>query len=347
MHSRVDTFLLSCMMLGSILCTIFCRANQPVWDKRLDFHAIEERLRTEPVIDSIGIATFLKKTGKVVKGDNTIRLLTLASGLKAVFKPGEYSFAEVAAYKASKHMGLRLVPPTIMRIVDGVEGSVQFFVDSSIDLLKGDNRVHFLRKIYPKDRSDMTIFYFVFGQWDLHAGNQIVSISGGKPHLALIDNAGMLHKQHIQYGDFAFIQKGENPDVTSLHTPTFPFHKVVTLKPGPLSKLHALFSPFIAKRHIERIWERHKPITYVIWDNALWMQMYRYNPSVQPLKTKRYYASTLHALQRLDRDSLRNIWSNGMKTDQDYYEELIDLILERRGQVLKAAEEKGIIVSDL
>ena len=77
MYSRIDTFLLSCMIASGILCTMLCEARQPVWDKQLDFHAIEERLRTEPVSDSIGIATFLKKTGKVVKGDNTIRLLTL------------------------------------------------------------------------------------------------------------------------------------------------------------------------------------------------------------------------------------------------------------------------------
>lgn len=320
--------------------------TQPVWDETLDFHAIELRMQTERLVGSMGIASFLKRTGKVVKGDDKIRFLTFESGLKAVFKPGEYRFAEIAAYKASKLLGLRLVPPTILRIIDGVEGSVQFFVESNIDLLKGSNRSTYFKKVPAKDISDMIIFYFVFGQWDLHAGNQMISISDGKAHLALIDNAGMLHKQYIRYGDFAFIQKGENAKVESLNTPKFPFDRVITLKPGSLDKLIKLFSQFIHRKHIEKIWQHHKPITYVFWKNAFWMQMYKYNPSVQPLKTKRYYASTLSALKKLDRECLREVWADGMKTDPSYYEELIDLILERRDQLIAHAESEDITIKE-
>lgn len=316
-------------------------SNHPVWDDRLDFQSIEERLLHERIIDSIDIRTYLKNVGKVIKGDESIKLLTLESGFKAIFKPGEYRLAEIAAYKASVFLGLRLVPPTILRTIDGIEGSLQFFVYSPIDLLKGSNRSSYFKKLDPKDISDMKLFYFVFGQWDLHAGNQIITSIEGHYHLALIDNAGMLHKQHIQYGDFAFIQKGENKEAPSLNTPTFPFHEVVTLKPGPLERLKKLFGPYITGRHIERIWQHHKPITYVMWKNAFWMQMYKYNPSVKPLKVAHYYESTLQALRKLDRNALLQIWSDGMKIEPSYYEELIDLILERRDQVLNHAQAKS------
>ncbi len=164
---------------------------QPAWDNQLDFRAIEERLKNERIVSVNDIKPFLKSSGKIVLGIHPVYIVELESGLKAVFKES-FAYGEVAAYKAAKMIGLRLVPPTVLRNIKGRRGSLQFFVASPIDYASPEHWNCF-ENISHSDRCDMVVFYYVFRQWDSHRGNQIVVKTDENYYLALIDNGGILH----------------------------------------------------------------------------------------------------------------------------------------------------------
>ena len=278
--------------------------------------------------------------------DDYVKLVVLESGLKAVFKAGEYRYAEVAAYKGNRAVGQRLVPPTVLRTIDGEEGSLQFFVESSLDPLRSNNRSSFFKKLHPKMVSDMHIFYFVFGQWDIHEGNQIITESNGNYYLALIDNAGIKHRQQVRYGEFPFVGKGIiNEKAVTDMGPTFPFDKPKRVSASSYDRLLALFSPFLEDWHIRAMQDPREQIVYCLWNHGLYVQIYA-DSGLKPTHTDIYYSSTLEAYQKLDRSILRKVWSEGLSVEPERYEELIDLILERRDQLILAAQELGTIIKD-
>lgn len=326
---------------------LFRSISQPEWDDHLDLQTIEDRLQNEEITHAERISHYLEKQGKASKASNHMLFVMLESGLKAVFKPGEYAYAEAAAYRANKALGQRLVPPTVLRTVNGKEGSLQFLVESKGDLRKIPHGADLINKVSAKDRSDMKIFYFVFGQWDAHIGNQLVNIHHDKAHLALIDNAGILHRSYAHYGDYFFIEKGTNEQIASLCTPSFPFDQVKTIRAKSVEGLRKLFKPYLSEQSIYKMYSRHKPITYCIWCNTLYVKMYDHSPTIRPPVTKRYYASTLKAYEKLDRVMLLEFWAEWYAHHKDHAEQLIVNTLERRDQLLRAAYSSGTIIDDI
>jgi hypothetical protein len=83
---------------------------------------------------------------------------------------------EVAAYEVAKLLGMSNVPPAVLRTVDGVEGSVQIWVEGAT--MERDRReagtsppdsVDFQRQRY-----DMQIFDNVIGNFDRNQGNILI-----------------------------------------------------------------------------------------------------------------------------------------------------------------------------
>jgi len=96
------------------------------------FEGTEKLLRYEPIISE----------SKLEGGVNTTRLVTLKSGVQAVFKPkdgekvdlregihpGTYYNRERAAYVTSTILEFHFVPPTVIRYHNGQIGSLQLFI---------------------------------------------------------------------------------------------------------------------------------------------------------------------------------------------------------------------------
>jgi hypothetical protein len=310
--------------------------SQPRWDEKLNFQDVENRLMEEKVVSITQIAQYLAQTGKKYDFDNDVKLVILASGLKAVFKTGEDRYAEVAAYRANQFLAQRLVPLTILRTINGAQGSLQFFVESDIDLLEEKRAKKMFDQVSPKDLSDMKLFYFVFGQWDINTSNQIIQINNGKAYLALIDNAGINNQQQVQYGDFAFVCLAYSDKRNDSFDIQFPFDNPQVLHNPTLAKVQEIFREFVSQECVEGIWRRYKHISYGIWRNRIRLQFYKYNTSVTPNYTDTYFKSTLDAYGKLDKASLKQIWAEGLKEDKQHFSNLIKLILERRDQVLRA-----------
>lgn len=176
----------------SLFFNLFC--NQPRWDEKFDFENIENTLKTERII-----ALYKLKGKKIVNdlanfsperfernGKTKPYLAILESGLKCVLKVRHNSYAESAAFKASKFLGLKLVPPTASRKINDHLCSLQFFVEAS----SRKNEIYKkLEKVDEKSKSDAEIFLFTFGQKDSGGyKNKLVQVNGSKYNLALIDN---------------------------------------------------------------------------------------------------------------------------------------------------------------
>lgn len=170
--------------------TIF-EGSQPPWNDQLSFEEIEKRLQTEAIIARRNIRFLLKKNDTSMHPTHPVDIVVLASGLKAVCKDERACYGEVAAYRASKLLGLRLVPPTVFREIDGKKYSLQFFIDSSVII-----QAHTFKKIRKQDIADRNLFYYIFNQWDGHTGNQIISRDGNSYYLALIDHGSITFTLH-------------------------------------------------------------------------------------------------------------------------------------------------------
>ena len=131
-------------------------------------------------------------------------ILFLKGGLKAVFKTkttvGEGSYySNVLAYRFSQFMNWKLVPPTVIRKINGKKGSVQLFIDSM--KFKPKKLTSFLTSV---QKSNIFTHYFVLGDYDGKEDNILLGKSCGNP--ALIDNDSVMESVFILYGDYPFVR---------------------------------------------------------------------------------------------------------------------------------------------
>jgi SPP1 gp7 family putative phage head morphogenesis protein len=137
-----------------------------------------------------------KKEGAGDKSGVNETLFT-SNGVQGVFKPaagekdglrmsipgGTYYKREVAAYELDKVLGIDLVPPTVIRKMDGRIGSHQLFMngyktwDEAPDAWKA--------KISNETKERMQLLDYLLGNEDRHVGNFMINESG---NMVAIDN---------------------------------------------------------------------------------------------------------------------------------------------------------------
>ncbi len=308
-------------------------AAQPAWDDQLDHEAIEHRLATEKIVKVMNLRSYLGKQGIHASPTHDVRMVELESGLKGVFKKGAYHHGEVAAYRASKALGLRLVPPTVYRKVKGTRGSLQFYIEAP-KVGKVSNLKQLSKKVGLRAVSDMKLFYYVFGQWDTHSGNQLIASYGDEHYIALIDNSVILHRTYDTFGGSTFTSKGRNYDLPSDTGTEFPYDKVEVI---PGHKVKSVFKPYVGSAERTRLSRRGK-VAYVIWNHRLWLKL----SSRKKLRfTKTFYRSTLDAYKSLDEEALSYAWEGWAEERPEHAEDLVYLALMKRDEILEFAQNRG------
>lgn len=127
-------------------------------------------LQTAPIISQEPMGEFLQRNNRIVDFTNDVILVTLPHDIKAVFKCAESiddcddAKAEVIAYALSCSLGFPHIPPVTLRTIDGNIGSIQLFVETSLDLLLDDVFQEILQSADEHDLNNLKIFYFVCGQ---------------------------------------------------------------------------------------------------------------------------------------------------------------------------------------
>ena len=292
--------------------------KQPVWDRYFDCDTIEAAL-IEGKIVSI---SFLKKSSN---RERAVFLVMLSNGLKAVFKQRDslLNYAEVFAYKINRYLDQKLVPPTVIKTIDGKEGSLQLFVESSYFFSSGFDTLS------KKNKSDYILFSYIFGRSDWNKRrNIIIQKNNGRAMIAAIDNEriGMVQKGMYGYGLFLRQHQFILPtkDRFSFTAPVV-FDK-------------KLFKQLCLDKKIACIRKKSQNSYVVICDNGLWT---RGNDSQYAISYVSYYClSTIEKYRKLDAELLKNLWNINCFYDafKDHVDELIKEILIRRNQVLVAID---------
>lgn len=194
------------------------------WFWRIQFKRTEKTLSYGKIISVTDLKSALKESGKEPSGTTVgMALIVFADGTRAIWKPGLKNRTEVAAYRAARAVGSRLIPPTVERTVNasdfepsvpseiimamnGQLGSLQYFVSTPYDLLKigGTERAKIWEKVPIAQKAQRDIFNFVFGNWDLHWGNILIDETLS---IVQIDNGEIRARQKVRYGELPFIRR--------------------------------------------------------------------------------------------------------------------------------------------
>lgn len=301
---------------------------QPTWSNNLNLEEIEKRMENQEIAD----------LEKLSLGSHEIYIAIMEDGLKAVFKPEKklhYSYGELAAYKASKWLGSRIVPPTILKKYKDMEGSLQFFVE-----FPKPGPKEAISQVDRRDLSDVNLFCFVFGKTDRHSGNRLICFSKEKNYIILIDNSSLCYYQHVEYGDFPFVLKSASKFNNLDRLFDFPFNMQKTIEKPNAKNLKKAFGKLVSDERIKKLIKKGKRITYCIWQNLLWIKEIK---SEGPSYTDVYCKATLNKYKKLTQQALEEIWSEGLSGNPEYFKNIIELTLNRKNLMLNAAK-LGVII---
>ena len=316
----------------------------------IDFTKMEKFLKTSKVIEKSVLLVYPKKTNKP-----PIYLLLFDNGVKAVFKPNRPLLDQVSALRAyhfSQLLDLKLVPPTVVRTVEGERGIVQLFIKSESG--------HLEDHLNSSQKGDIYLFHVILGEHDPARINTL--IGRNCKHPALVDNEKNMEKLFvIQYGDFPYITylKYIKPNLNLFEIEQFPFHlaksvKNFSLLHSDLDKLKKRLSDIKPEIVVRLLKEPLKePLTkdtlhYIQWKNILFFKKnferfsYLYknfafsSPSKQTIKK-------LKSLNHKDLHFLSSIKKSFNKEDSQKIMETVKpfdvLLLHRRDMIIREYEQ--------
>ena len=188
----------------------------------INFKKIEKILKTSEIVKKSIFHAHAKK-------HKSLYQISFNNGIRAIFKPNRSTLDQVSALRAyylSQLLNLKLVPPTVIRTIDGESGIVQLFIESNSGNLRDPFNSF--------QKGDIYLFYTILGELDPAMGNVLIGKNCKIP--ALIDNekniAGL---SVIQRGDFPYVLiRGLLSDklISNLtfHYDNFPFYRVKSVK---------------------------------------------------------------------------------------------------------------------
>lgn len=117
-------------------------------------------------------------------------LVRFSNGEQAVFKPELilfHSYGEVGAYNLSKYLGVNLVPPTVIRGISNLKGSIQTYIPPSPDVYFTFKRNY--SKLSAKTKSEIELFAYLIGHRPIDQNNLIFDEIGNP---AMVDNGDFI-----------------------------------------------------------------------------------------------------------------------------------------------------------
>jgi len=314
--------------------------------------ALQEQLVAQPIRRAQPLQQYLEQGGNAWEGSNTLWLLELRNGLKAVFRSENEpwgSQAEIAGFRFTRWLGLDIVPITVFRGFHSSEwpegqpwpfptsyrtGSLQVFVPALPATAEQAQAMDGLFK------ADMEVVSFVMGRYDNHLGNLLMDSAG---RAWMVDFENSLELQQVRYGQFPYARRGTRranlPSLSALQP--FPFDAPQSMSDPSLEQIQQKFSPWWTfwPEGMKNLYTRtqslpDKTLNYAIWDHYLWIQVQA--QSRRPAFTTIYRSSTMRRLADLDSKILREL------LPAPYTQDHIRGILERTAQVLKAWRASGV-----
>ncbi len=352
MHSRK----LILPILGNLLQT-----NNPTWDPGADAGAIERQLNDGVIWQIMDMRMYLQSINKIARFSGEVYVVLLNNGVKAVWKPRDNTrimsvYAEQVAFRASawlkEYSGVHLVPPTIIKSYQGRIGSLQYYIESPLDLWDEHQRGQALAALDPDDLANAVAFIHTFGQWDSHSGNQIAYIGEhGSTVLGLIDNEYIVSRQyspdmkHRPYVHTGHVMQGIDVNM--------PDQEFTLIKPTKQQLDQALSnfkpSPYFTSQLYEIGLDfGNCDLEYMVRANGLWIRYHKDKKEMFPNQASCYPQYLIDAYTDLDMDTLHEIFQPAIEVDSTHFNNAyLGDILSRARQLLDviAAQDSADIVN--
>lgn len=306
--------------------------------------AIKDLLKDSKVNSIEPMRDFLTRNGKKCEFEGEVFLVTLENGVKAVFKSLPLddqadAQAEVAAYEASLFLGFPYIPPTVLREINGMKGSLQLFVDTPIDLLDDNSYNEVLAKVKEEDLAALKIFYFIFGQWDTGPHNLLAYSDEKNTYLVAIDNSAIRNRQHVKYGDLPFVRILYSDTLkTKDEDQTFPFKDFKIISKPFKENLRKIFLSRLPESFYNNFKSYAEKVKIIAYNNALWVQYHAFDKDFVKSYVEKCPQQILEAIKKLDMSALKQIF-NIAKGEDFLNDAYLSSILDRRNQVLNYFEK--------
>ena len=394
-HEQLIKRMLRVISLNLIFNLIFNLDSKRCFNE-MNFLKIEKILKESPVKKIIPIYDyenyserkrniFLNKYGKNKKekekkkgggGSFSPLILYFEKGIKGVFKQKSKIeiFSNIQIYEFSKMMNVRVIPPTVLRVIPGYgEGVVSLFIDSEIE-----NKYNIQKKkkiIVNLDKikiSDFKNFMYLYSHLDLTLSNVIVDKSCND--IISIDNDHTLFPVYTPYGnyDFMVLPSKNNKEIIPFHdiardiarkvikiedfralsestVYSFKFDSSISLKKNlmKLQKKMNYYNIFFLKEFSSNV--ENKTI-YFIRDkhSRLWVQANQLDYQfLKNLKANSFSKKLIKNIESLDEEKLRNSIESNLddniflfmdkKKQENFIDSMISSILFKKDTLLEQA----------
>ena len=325
----------------------------------IDFTSTEKLLQTLPVKQKIPLFLYFSNKQAIVErykrsGNSMPFILIFENNMKAVFKPNRPLLDQVSALRAyhfSQLLDLKLVPPTVVRTVEGERGIVQLFIENA--QIK-DKEKH-LKTVATSLKHNIYFFYVLIGELNISPSQILFDKNCNQP--ALIDNEKNLATfSVINMGDFPYIRVPDDQefDLSNDEYEEFPFREAKTIKNvssvsiKSLKKIFPKVSPNLRYLNNNREAFDEDILYYIRYKESLFVKKYynKYNYLYKDFVPASISKNTFEKLKSLNHSSLQSIPYKKFFNDREvvvilkYVQSFDKLILYKRDRVLDNVKVK-------
>jgi len=243
----------------------------------------------------------------------------------------------VSAYNFARFLELKIVPPTVIRNIDGKEGVIQLFVEN----ISNKDRGTYLDRLSPVQKSNMYIFFFLTGMEDVGYHNTLISKKCLRPVSIDNDSMGIVLNQYGSLFPFRiFYIKNYKTVLSEEDYKKAPFEKALILKKPSVKTLEKTFfgvkedkMSFLKGRA-----KKYGVLTYFKYKNAYWVKYYtgkfpvKFMKHLLPLNNiEDYSPQTIEKIKALDKKTIIKLSPIGKRS-------VINGIFHRRNLILEGID---------
>ena len=270
--------------------------------------------------------------------------------LKALWKGKPYKTVDynahktITSYNVSKSIGLKMIPPTVFRKLNGKEGSIELFIEN----VNEDKEKH-IKALSPLQKTKLYTLVFLLGHADSSKSNVLISKNCFYP--VILDHDVIGDAISKKYGTLPFVSRLWSVDesLTKSDFRSMPFDKSITLN-ADLEELKKHFSHLSLNdiKDIKQNFWYYNPkhselraLTYFKYKGSYYFRIgdwegWLYN-LLLPLSTKLqdHSKEMIEKIRLWDKNNLKELAYGYLKTDETF----LQGFLYRKEQFLEAIEE--------
>ena len=293
--------------------------------------------------------TFFKERKRLHHNRSHLFVLFYHNGLKVIFKEKEFEelIKTIFAYKISRLLDIKIVPPTVPGRIDGEGGCVQLFVEND-----RSNRAYF-ENLSSIEKGDLYLYIFLTGLVDTHYENILISKKCLKPVFVDLDTIKIIRAEFEEVPPFEMIPIGD-PFLDQKDYKKLYLQKPIKSEIPPLEDLEKIFTGLKEDKILflrKRFKMTDKNATSFFKHKEAWWVKYsrkdRITRYLLPFSSESLSDKTLRKLKKIDKKSIRGLlklykMDSYIGAKETYWSSVINGIFYRKNLIFKAIEKRRI-----